>query len=43
MEEKKQMTTQDWKFTIRDIALKPDLFLPGHKACAGCAPQQSSD
>ncbi len=32
------MTSQEWKFTIRDIALKPDLFLPGHKACAGCAP-----
>lgn len=32
------MTNQEWKFTIRDIASKPDLFLPGHKACAGCAP-----
>jgi len=32
------MASQEWKFTIRDIALKPDLFLSGHKACAGCAP-----
>lgn len=32
------MTSQEWKFTIRDISSKPDLFLPGHKACAGCAP-----
>ncbi len=32
------MTNQEWKFTIRDISSKPDLFLSGHKACAGCAP-----
>ncbi len=32
------MTTQEWKFTAKDIALKPDLFLPGHRACAGCGP-----
>ena len=32
------MTTQEWKFNIRDIAEKPDLFLSGHRACAGCAP-----
>ncbi len=32
------MTSQEWKFTNKDIALKPDLFLSGHKACAGCAP-----
>jgi pyruvate ferredoxin oxidoreductase beta subunit len=32
------VTSQEWKFTIRDIAAKPDLFLSGHKACAGCAP-----
>ncbi len=32
------MTTQEWKFTARDIAQKPDLFLPGHRACAGCGP-----
>lgn len=31
------MTTQEWKFNIRDIAEKPDLFLSGHRACAGCA------
>ncbi len=22
------MTTQEWKFTAKDIASKPDLFLP---------------
>ncbi|MEM1539757.1 MAG: thiamine pyrophosphate-dependent enzyme [Candidatus Bathyarchaeia archaeon] len=27
----------EWKFTARDIAEKPDLFMPGHRACAGCA------
>lgn len=32
------MTAQEWKFNIRDIAEKPDLFLSGHRACAGCAP-----
>ena len=32
------MTTQEWKFTARDIAEKPDQFLPGHRACAGCGP-----
>ena len=32
------MTTQEWKFTAKDIALKPDSFLPGHRACAGCVP-----
>jgi pyruvate ferredoxin oxidoreductase beta subunit len=32
------MTTQEWKFTIKDIAEKPDLFLSGHRACAGCGP-----
>jgi pyruvate ferredoxin oxidoreductase beta subunit len=37
MEEQK-MTTQEWKFTAKDIALKPDQFLPGHRACAGCGP-----
>ncbi|MGD8565572.1 MAG: thiamine pyrophosphate-dependent enzyme [Candidatus Bathyarchaeota archaeon] len=28
----------EWKFTAKDIAAKPDLFMPGHRACAGCAP-----
>lgn len=28
----------EWKFTIKDVAEKPDLFMPGHRACAGCAP-----
>jgi pyruvate ferredoxin oxidoreductase beta subunit len=28
----------EWKFTAKDIAEKPDLFMPGHRACAGCAP-----
>jgi pyruvate ferredoxin oxidoreductase beta subunit len=32
------MTSQDWKFTAKDIAAKPDLFLSGHRACAGCGP-----
>lgn len=32
------MTTQEWKFTAKEIATKPDLFLSGHRACAGCAP-----
>ncbi len=31
-------TNQEWKFTAKDIASKPDAFLPGHRACAGCAP-----
>lgn len=29
---------QEWKFTAKDIAEKPDLFLSGHRACAGCGP-----
>ena len=32
------MTSQEWKFTTKEIAEKPDLFLSGHRACAGCAP-----
>ncbi len=32
------MTTQEWKFTAKDIAEKSDLFLAGHRACAGCGP-----
>ncbi len=28
----------EWKFTAKDIAEKPDLFLSGHRACAGCGP-----
>jgi pyruvate ferredoxin oxidoreductase beta subunit len=36
--EAQDMTTQEWKFTAKDIALKPDIFLPGHRACAGCGP-----
>jgi len=30
--------SQEWKFTAKDIAEKPDLFLSGHRACAGCGP-----
>jgi pyruvate ferredoxin oxidoreductase beta subunit len=30
--------TEEWKFAAKDIAEKPDLFLSGHRACAGCAP-----
>jgi pyruvate ferredoxin oxidoreductase beta subunit len=29
---------EEWKFTTKDIAEKPDLFRSGHRACAGCAP-----
>jgi pyruvate ferredoxin oxidoreductase beta subunit len=32
------LTTQEWKFTAKDIASKPDLFFSGHRACAGCGP-----
>ncbi|NIO37532.1 pyruvate ferredoxin oxidoreductase [Candidatus Bathyarchaeota archaeon] len=28
----------EWKFKAKDIAAKPDLFMSGHRACAGCAP-----
>ena len=28
----------EWKFSAKDIAEKPDMFMPGHRACAGCAP-----
>ncbi|MGE5637807.1 MAG: thiamine pyrophosphate-dependent enzyme, partial [Chloroflexota bacterium] len=31
-------TNQEWKFTTKDIAEKPDLFLSGHRAFAGCGP-----
>jgi pyruvate ferredoxin oxidoreductase beta subunit len=34
----RKMTTQEWKFTTKDIAEKLDLFLSGHRACAGCGP-----
>ena len=34
-------TTEEWKFTAKEIALKPDLFLSGHRACAGCGPASS--
>ena len=30
--------TEEWKFTTKEIAEKPDLFLSGHRACAGCGP-----
>ncbi|MEM2093300.1 MAG: thiamine pyrophosphate-dependent enzyme [Candidatus Bathyarchaeia archaeon] len=26
----------EWKFTAKEIAEKPDLFMSGHRACAGC-------
>lgn len=32
------MISQEWKFTAKDIAAKPELFLSGHRACAGCGP-----
>jgi pyruvate ferredoxin oxidoreductase beta subunit len=28
----------EWKFDNKEIAGKPDLFMSGHKACAGCGP-----
>lgn len=28
----------EWKFTVKDLAEKPDLLMPGHRACAGCGP-----
>ncbi len=31
------MSIADGKFTIKDVAEKPDLFMSGHRACAGCA------
>lgn len=33
-----KMQSEEWKFTAKDIAEKPDLFMSGHRACAGCAP-----
>jgi pyruvate ferredoxin oxidoreductase beta subunit len=27
-----------WKFTIKDLAEKPEILLSGHRACAGCGP-----
>jgi len=32
------MEISEGKFTAKDIAEKPELFLSGHRACAGCAP-----
>jgi pyruvate ferredoxin oxidoreductase beta subunit len=32
------MMISEGKFTTKDIAEKPELFLSGHRACAGCAP-----
>jgi pyruvate ferredoxin oxidoreductase beta subunit len=32
------MTISEGKFTAKDIAERPELFLSGHRACAGCAP-----
>ncbi len=26
----------EWKFTIKDLAEKPEVLMPGHRACAGC-------
>lgn len=30
--------TSVWKFAIKDLAEKPELLMPGHRACAGCGP-----
>jgi pyruvate ferredoxin oxidoreductase beta subunit len=32
------MSLSDGNFTVKDIAEKPELFLSGHRACAGCGP-----
>lgn len=32
------MSFAEGKFTAKDIAEQPDLFMSGHRACAGCAP-----
>lgn len=32
------MNTSEWRFTAKDLAEKPDLLTPGHRACAGCGP-----
>jgi len=26
----------EWKFTLKELAERPDLLMPGHRACAGC-------
>jgi len=28
----------EWTFTTKDLAEKPELLMPGHRACAGCGP-----
>lgn len=28
----------EWKFTAKEFAQIPELFAPGHRACAGCGP-----
>ncbi len=28
----------EWKFTTKDLAEKPEILMPGHRACAGCGP-----
>jgi pyruvate ferredoxin oxidoreductase beta subunit len=35
---KKMSTISEGRFTAKDIAEKPELFLSGHRACEGCAP-----
>jgi len=32
------MEMEEGKFTAKDIAEKPEMFLSGHRACAGCVP-----
>jgi pyruvate ferredoxin oxidoreductase beta subunit len=32
------MSFAEGKFAAKDVAEKPDLFMSGHRACAGCAP-----
>jgi pyruvate ferredoxin oxidoreductase beta subunit len=37
VKEAKELASQ-WKFTAKEIAEKPEIFMSGHRACAGCAP-----
>jgi len=30
--------SSEWRFTAKDLAEKPELLMPGHRACAGCGP-----
>ncbi len=38
MKMKAKTMASEWKFTTKDLAEKPELLMPGHRACAGCGP-----